>query len=81
MSLTATLRNKNVYWIRPNNITLKGIIIVDVLARLDSLVSSLNDSDLLYLAKLVRDRLDEQIRAEEERLEQENDARELAEYT
>lgn len=46
---------------------------------LDSLVSHLNDDDLLYLAKLVSYQLGGRIEAEEDRLEQEEDARELAE--
>lgn len=48
-------------------------------SRLVDFVSSLSDYELIALAKLVRDRLDEQIAAEEERLQQENDERELAE--
>ena len=46
---------------------------------LDSLVARLNDDDLMYLAKSVSHQLGGRIEAEEDRLEREEDARELAE--
>ena len=55
-----------------------GIINVDR-SYLDSLVSRLNDDDLLYLAKLVSYQLHGRIEAEEDRYEREADERELAE--
>ena len=45
----------------------------------NSRLDSLSDSDLLDLAKLIRDELDRRISDEEERLSEEADAAELAE--